>query len=151
MSNLIDEEGNENGQPELFDMSIYEKAVEKANKKAKKFQPDRISDTAKKANELYNDYKEYCEKDHPYEEMDFAYCAIYYCAKQILETEEKHKDEIAKLNNLIDKLAEEIRRNSGDCKFCELNDHCPCGNTYDHDFCPSPVLSRYNILKRFTK
>lgn len=65
--------------------------------------------------------------------------------------EEKYKDEIAKLNTLIDKLAEEIRRNSGDCKFCELNDRCPCGNKYDHDFCPTPVLSRYNILKHFTK
>ena len=68
------------------------------------------------------------------------YSAMYYCTKQILETEEKHKDEIAKINTLIDKLAEEIRRNSGDCKFCELNN-------YDHDFCPTPVLSRYNILK----
>ena len=94
MSNLVDEKGNEIGQPELFDMSIYEKAV---------------------------------------------------------ENEEKHKDEISKLNALIDKLAEEIRCNSGDCKFCELNNHCPCGNNYDHDFCPTPVLSRYNILKHFTK
>ena len=65
--------------------------------------------------------------------------------------EKKYKDEISKLNALIDKLAEEIRRSSGDCKFCELNNHCPCGNKYDHDFCPTPVLSRYNILKHFTK
>lgn len=139
MSNLIDEDGNEIGQPKLFDMSIYEKAVKKANK----VQSAQMNDRSKKANELYRDYKEYCEKEHP--------CGIYFCAKQIVEAEEKHKDEIAKLNTLIDKLAEEIRRNSGDCKFCELNDHCPCGNKYDHDFCPTPVLSRYNILKYFTK
>ena len=105
----------------------------------------------RKANELYEEYKEYCEKDHPYEEMNYAYGGIYFCAKQIVEAEEKHKDEIAKLNALIDKLAEEIRRNSGDCKFCELNSRCPCGDNYDHDFCPTPVLSRYNILKHFTK
>ena len=30
MSNLIDEDGNEIGQPKLFDMSIYEKAVKKS-------------------------------------------------------------------------------------------------------------------------
>lgn len=36
MSNLIDEDGNEIGHPEVFDMSIYEKAVKKANKKAMK-------------------------------------------------------------------------------------------------------------------
>ena len=147
MSNLIDEDGNEIGQPELFDMSICEKAVKKTNK----VQPAQMNDRSKKANELYKYYKEYCEKDHPYEEMNYAYGAMYYCAKQILETEEKHKDEIAKLNTLIDKLAEEIRRSSGDCKFCELNDHCPCGNNYNLDFCPTPVLSRYNILKHFTK
>lgn len=150
MSNLIDEDGNEIGQPKLFDMSIYEKAVKKANK----VQSAQINDRSKKANELYRDYKEYCEKEHPYEHIDYidyVYGGIYFCAKQIVEAEEKHKDEIAKLNTLIDKLAEEIRRNSGDCKFCELNDRCPCGNKYDHDFCPTPVLSRYNILKHFTK
>ena len=147
MSNLIDEDGNEIGQPKLFDMSIYEKAVKKANK----VQSAQMNDRSKKANELYRDYKEYCEKEHPYGHIDYAYGGIYFCAKQIVEAEEKHKDEIAKLNTLIDKLAEEIRRNSGDCKFCELNDRCPCGNKYDHDFCPTPVLSRYNILKYFTK
>ena len=132
MSNLINEYGNKIRQPEILDTSIYEKVIDKAN-------------------ELYKDYKEYCEKEHLYENMNFVYGGIYFCAKQIVEAEEKHKDEIAKLNTFIDKLAEEIRRNSGDCKFCELNDHCPCGNNYDHDFCPTPVLSRYNILKHFTK
>ena len=132
MSNLINEDRNKIGQPEILDTSIYEKVIDKAN-------------------ELYKDYKEYCEKEHLYENMNFVYGGIYFCAKQIVEAEEKHKDEIAKFNSLIDKLAEEIRRNSGDCKFCELNNHCPCGNNYDHDFCPTPVLSRYKILKHFTK
>ena len=131
MSNLIDEDGNENKQPESV-MSVYDKIVDKVN-------------------ELYNDYKAHYKEDPRFEHMNFAYGGIYFCAKQIVEAEEQHKDEIAKLNTLIDKLAEEIRRNSGDCKFCELNDHCPCGNNYDHDFCPTPVLSRYNILKHFTK
>lgn len=148
MSNLNDEDGNEIGQPKLFDMSIYEKAV----KKTTIFKPFQMSDDVRKANELYKEYKEYRKKDNPYEEMDYVvYGGIYFCAKQIVEAEEKHKDEIIKLNVLIDKLAEEIRRNSGDCKFCELNNHCPCGNNYDHDFCPTPVLSRYNILKHFMK
>ena len=133
MSNLIDEEGNEIGQPELSDMSIYEQTIEKTN-------------------ELYNHFIiKYCNKNPQFGHTNSVYSGIYFCAKQIIEAEEKHKDEIAKLNTLIDKLAEEIRRNSGDCKFCELNDHCPCGNNYDHDFCPTPVLSRYNILKHFTK
>ena len=132
MSNLINEYGNKIRQPEILDTSIYEKVVDKAN-------------------ELYKDYKEYCEKEHLYENMNFVYGGIYFCAKQIVEAEEKHKNEIVKLNTLIDNLAEEIRRNSGDCKFCEMNNHCPCGNNYDHDFCPTPVLSRYNILKHFTK
>ena len=105
MSNLIDEDGNENKQPELI-MSVYDSEVP---------------------------------------------ASILERRKRIVEAEEKHKDEIAKLNTLIDKLAEEIRRNSGDCKFCELNDHCPRSNNYDHDFCPTPVLIRYNILKHFTK
>ena len=133
MSNLIDEEGNEIGQPELSDMSIYEQTIEKTN-------------------ELYNHFIiKYCNKNPQFGHTNSVYSGIYFCAKQIIEAEEKHKDEITKLNMLIDKLAEEIRRNSGDCKFCGLNDHCPCGNNYDHDFCPTPVLSRYNILKHFTK
>ena len=133
MNNLIDEDGNEIGQPKLSDMSIYEQTIEKTN-------------------ELYNDVIiKYCNKKHQFGHTNLAYSGIYFCSKRLIEAEEKHKDEIAKLNTLIDKLAEEIRRNSGDCKFCELNDHCPCGNNYDHDFCPTPVLSRYNILKHFTK
>ena len=132
MNNLIDEDGNEIGQPKLSDMSIYEQTIEKTN-------------------ELYNDYIEYCNKNPQFGHTNSVYSGIYFCSKRLIEAEEKHKDEIAKLNTLIDKLAEEIRRNSGDCKFCELNDHCPCGNNYDHDFCPTPVLSRYNILKHFTK
>ena len=132
MSNLNDKDGNEIGQPKLSDMSIYEQTVEKAN-------------------ELYNDYKEYCNKDPQFRHTNVVYSGIYFCSKRLVEAEEKHKDEIIKLNMLIDKLAEEIRRNSGDCKFCELNNHCPCGNKYDHDFCPTPVLSRYNILKHFMK
>ena len=132
MNNLIDEDGNEIGQPKLSDMSIYEQTIEKTN-------------------ELYNDYIEYCNKNPQFGHTNSVYSGIYFCSKRLIEAEEKHKDEIAKLNTLIDKLAEEIRRNSGDCKFCELNDHCPCGNNYDHDFCPTPVLSRYNILKYFTK
>ena len=132
MSNLNDEDGNEIGQPKLSDTSIYEQTVEKAN-------------------ELYNDYKKYCNKDPQFGHTNSVYSGIYFCSKRLVEAEEKHKDEIIKLNVLIDKLAEEIRRNSGDCKFCELNNHCPCGNNYDHDFCPTPVLSRYNILKHFTK
>ena len=132
MSNLNDENGNEIGQPKLFDMSIYEQTVEKAN-------------------ELYNDYKKYCNKDPQIRHTKFVYSGIYFCSKRLVEAEEKHKDEIIKLNMLIDKLAEEIRRNSGDCKFCEFNNHCPCGNKYNHDFCPTPVLSRYNILKHFMK
>lgn len=132
MNNLNDKDGNEIGQPKLSDMSIYEQTIEKTN-------------------ELYNDYIEYCNKNPQFGHTNSIYSGIYFCSKRLVEAEEKHKDEIAKLNTLIDKLAEEIRRNSGDCKFCELNDHCPCGNNYDHDFCPTPVLSRYNILKHFTK
>ena len=132
MSNLNDKDGNEIGQPKLSDMSIYEQTIEKTN-------------------ELYNDYIEYCNKNPQFGHTNSVYSGIYFCSKRLVEAEEKHKDEIAKLNTLIDKLAEEIRRNSGDCKFCELNNHCPCGNKYDHDFCPTPVLSRYNILKHFTK
>lgn len=132
MSNLNNEDGNEIGQPKLSDMSIYEQTIEKTN-------------------ELYNDYIEYCNKNPQFGHTNSVYSGIYFCSKQLVEAEEKHKDEITKLNMLIDKLAEEIRRNSGDCKFCELNNHCPCGNKYDHDFCPTPVLSRYNILKHFTK
>ena len=55
--------------------SIYlfmKKLLKTQTKKAKKFQPDQISDASKKANELYKHYKEYCEKDHPYEEMDYV-------------------------------------------------------------------------------
>ena len=132
MSNLIDEDGNEIGQPKLSDMSIYEQTIEKTN-------------------ELYNDYIEYCNKNPQFGHTNSVYSGVYFCSKRLIEAEEKHKDEITKLNTLIDKLAEEIRRNSGDCKFCELNNHCPCGNKYDHDFCPTPVLSRYNILKHFMK
>lgn len=132
MSNLNDKDGNEIGQPKLSDMSIYEQTIEKTN-------------------ELYNDYIEYCNKNPQFGHTNSVYSGIYFCSKRLVEAEEKHKDEIAKLNTLIDKLAEEIRRNSGDCKFCELNNHCPCGNKYDHDFCPTPVLSRYNILKHFMK
>ena len=132
MSNLNDKDENEIGQPKLSDMSIYEQTIEKTN-------------------ELYNDYKKYCNKNPQFGHTNSVYSGIYFCSKRLVEAEEKHKDEITKLNMLIDKLAEEIRRNSGDCKFCELNDHCPCGNKYDHDFCPTPVLSRYNILKHFTK
>ena len=132
MSNLNDEDGNEIGQPKLSDMSIYEQTIEKTN-------------------ELYNDYIEYCNKNPQFGHTNSVYSGIYFCSKRLVEAEEKHKDEIIKLNMLIDKLAEEIRRNSGDCKFCELNNYCPCGNKYDHDFCPTPVLSRYNILKHFMK
>ena len=133
MSNLNDEDGNEIGQPKLSDMSNYEQTIEKTN-------------------ELYNDFIiKYCSKKHEFGHTNSVYSGIYFCSKRLIEAEEKHKDEITKLNMLIDKLAEEIRRNSGDCKFCGLNNDCPCGNKYDHDFCPTPVLSRYNILKHFMK
>lgn len=73
-----------------------------------------------------------------------------FCAKKMIEQDEKNFKHSMFYTNLVDMMAEKIRKTYG-CEFCENNSNCSHNHVYDKEYCPDWVTLRYNIIDFYTK
>lgn len=94
-----------------------------------------------------NILKEYANEKKNIECIDPIdhYDAFYFCAKKMIEQDEKNFKNNMFYTNLIDVMAEKIRKTCG-CEFCENNSNCSHNHVYNKEYCPNWVTLHYNII-----
>ena len=77
------------------------------------------------------------------------YDAFYFCAKKMMEQNDKNFEHSMFYTNLVDMMVEKIRKTCG-CEFCENNSNCSHNHVYDKEYCPDWVTLHYNIIDFYT-